>query len=131
MRRSLEELRGAALPRATTLGTFTVKPKGGGEMTEERRQEMAETIAALDPYLADFVPFQPTCICCGGRLVGGLMDLACGLLTFRWGICYGEGECGACGWPCRVMHDVAGAVQWEMTLQYHPDHVEQQPRGDE
>lgn len=129
MSRTLDELRAANLPRATTLGTFTMRPKDGSEMNAEHQAEVDEMVAAMDPYLASFVPFQPTCISCGGRLVGGLMEFGSGLLTFEWGICYGEGKCGACGWPCRVIHET-DKLQWNMTLQYHPDQVDQQPRGE-
>ena len=126
-RKTLDELRAAALPRATIVNTFTVKPKGGGEMTEAQQRERDEIAAKLDPYLADFVPFQKECICCGRVLVGTAPEVLLGLGTFRWGLCNGEGECRECRWPSRVYHDVPDALRWELVLQYHPDALESAP----
>lgn len=126
-RKTLDELRAAALPRATTANTFTVRPKGGGDLTEAQQRERDEIAAKLDPYLADFVPFQKECICCGRVLVGTAPEVLLGLGTFRWGLCNGEGECSECGWPSRVYHDVPDAISWELALQYHPDALESAP----
>lgn len=124
--KTLAELRAENLPHATTLGVFKVRAKANTtpKEAEANERELAEVVAKVDPYLAAFVPVQDHCICCGRRLVGEMLQAAMGMTTFRWGLVYGEGKCGACGWPCRARHEVGG-LHWNTVLQYHPDTFEE------
>jgi hypothetical protein len=47
--------------------------------------------------------------------------------TFEWGLVNGEGICGACGWPARMVHrfQVDGhEATLTFPMQYHPDELE-------
>lgn len=79
-------------------------------------------LAAADEYMKHFTSGESTamgrqCICCGRTLTGFLG-------AFEWGLAYGEGNCGGCGYPGRAIHriDGVGTVS-NVVLQYHPDEL--------
>jgi hypothetical protein len=95
----------------------------------------AERLAKrIDEYLSDFAkPILSTggaafvsgstkCLCCGESLDGMLG-------TFVFGVAWGEGRCGRCGWPCRALHSIKdddGDIfesPLQIVLQYHPSRV--------
>jgi hypothetical protein len=59
----------------------------------------------------------PTCIGCGSLLTHMLLG------TFTWGLVWGEGFCGACGYPIRYYHTITAdrTQHIAIPLQYHPD----------
>jgi hypothetical protein len=93
---------------------------------EDGNAEAASLMASLNEYFSIFAKPTGKCLKCGTTL-GGLLGWAMG--GFRWGLAWGEGNCG-CGWPARAYHepkDTAGEKIFDrplqMILQYHPDNV--------
>ena len=93
---------------------------------EESNAHAAALMTSLDEYFSAFAKPTGKCLKCGTTL-GGLLGWAMG--GFRWGIAWGEGNCG-CGWPARAYHEPKDAPgekifdrPLQMILQYHPDNV--------
>jgi hypothetical protein len=85
----------------------------------------------IERYLAGFVQSKD-CICCG-TTQAGLFGAFFG--GFQLGIVHGEGECGTCGYPARILHEIKdadGKIIFSVTnflLQYHPSVLELKDRG--
>lgn len=107
-------LKAKTLPRCRWSSIFTAQDD----------EAAADAAKHLDAYLAAFVI--PTsdfaCVGCGLKLMGFMG-------TFGWGLAHGEGACGNCGYPTRMLHRFAdGPVQrLTMPLQYHPDEFTDAP----
>lgn len=69
-----------------------------------------------------FLEGKHVCLQCGSPL-GGMLG------SFTWGLCWGEGYCSKCSWPCRAYHvpkDDEGKIfdrPLDRILQYHPNNV--------
>jgi hypothetical protein len=121
----LADLQAADLPRATCEScgiVLSVKDDTTEEMRAEATAERDEIVRKTDAYLQDFAA-STKCPGCAQQL-GGMFG------TFTYGICYGEGHCHSCGYPCRANHKTPD-LDWLMVLPYHPSVLvpreEQQP----
>lgn len=117
----LDDLKAVDIPHATCENVgITLEPK---ESSAKAEAVAAETRAILDEYLANFVASSDKgCVACG-RKQGGIFGV------FTWGICWGEGSCGHCGYPGCAHHRITRddeeiAAIDNMILQYHPSVLE-------
>lgn len=114
----LVELRGQQLPRVNFRDVIRATD---GTPLEDALP--TEDIAALDAYFQRFVDVA-TCICCGRKQGGTLVDQLLGEACFTWGLTHGEGYCRNCGYPARAYHRDVGPIQFiQAILQYHPDEL--------
>lgn len=116
----LDEVRAKSLPHADCESCgIVISPLD--TLPEDKRAEAQryadETIAAINVYLANFtINEKKTCPGCD-RALGGFLG------SFTWGICWGEGNCTNCGWPCRAHHKTDDFSVGNLILPYHPDFV--------
>lgn len=119
------------------IGTTKQKdcPKATGQLTGVRivarddadsdaHTEADNLNTAIDAYMSSFTMLPDNkCPGCERRL-GGLLG------SFQWGLCWGEGRCSNCGWPCRGYHSPKDDEGQEiftsplaLLLPYHPECV--------
>lgn len=106
-------------------GVVAELKEGAGDAEREAIEDLAAyfTIFAK-PEAGEHKNLGCKCLKCG-EYIGGLLG------TFTWGLCHGEGFCGACKWPARAHHFIKDrhgadlATIRGVVLQYHPDEVEE------
>lgn len=112
---ALAALQARDVPRVRASDYFTKTADAGPEAEQE--------FARWDAYLAGFGKLTGgTCLCCGIRLGGHLIERAMGVVGgVEWGLVHGEGHCSRCGYPMRGHHQVDGlGTIRNLFLAYHP-----------
>lgn len=125
MKKTLEELQAADLPKATasTVGLkLSGKDEEIGRRIFDKYFSMFVCPKSASPEKGSWAGGRQECVQCGSRLDGIIG-------TFQWGMQHGEGSCAECGYLCRALHrinDEEGKPFAELgftILQYHPEEL--------
>ena len=134
MKKTLEELKGADLPKATadSVGVeISGKDEQIGRRIFDKYFSMFVCPKSASPEEGSWAAGRQECVQCGRRL-DGIIGM------FQWGLQNGEGACAECGYPSRALHridDEEGKPFAELgftILQYHPEGLEkrEEPQND-
>ena len=112
---NIESLQAKNLPVAKAESVIKISFTDEGKNTEQAWKKKERFVKFLDKYFESFIDSK-TCPNCDSEL-GGFFGM------FQYGMAWGEGHCGKCGYPCRADHKVEDEefkFSFSMVLPYHP-----------